>query len=136
MDSWAWLALADKREKPYREASDLYLSLRNGGGKFFTTDYVLDETITRIFKKVTFSQASKYIQAIFKMVELDFLSLENINEDRFKKAWKLRQKYGDKPSISFTDLTSFVVMQELNIKKVFTGDEHFEHVNLGFKKVP
>ena len=35
-----------------------------------------------------------------------------------------------------TDFTSFVVMTEFKIKNVFTGDEHFEKVNLGFQRVP
>jgi len=42
----------------------------------------------------------------------------------------------NKPDISFTDLTSFVLMQELVINKAFTGDAHFEEINLGFEILP
>ena len=42
----------------------------------------------------------------------------------------------NKPDISFTDLTSFVLLQELWINKVFTGDAHFEEINLGFEILP
>ncbi len=48
----------------------------------------------------------------------------------------MRKRYQDKTDISFTDLTSFVTMQELEINKVFTGDIHFEKVNLGFEILP
>jgi hypothetical protein len=34
------------------------------------------------------------------------------------------------------DFTSMVVMQELGIAEVFSGDEHFVQVNLGFRLVP
>lgn len=45
-------------------------------------------------------------------------------------------KYHDKPDISFVDFTSMVVMQDLGIQDVFTGDAHFRQVNLGFRLVP
>jgi len=48
----------------------------------------------------------------------------------------LRKKYQDKPDISFTDFTSFIIMQELAINKVFTGDAHFGKVNVGFEILP
>jgi predicted nucleic acid-binding protein len=38
--------------------------------------------------------------------------------------------------ISFTDITSFVVMRELGLSAVLTGDAHFEHVGQGFKRLP
>lgn len=46
------------------------------------------------------------------------------------------QRRSIKRYISFTDLTSFVLMQELVINKAFTGDVHFEKANLGFEIVP
>jgi uncharacterized protein len=45
-------------------------------------------------------------------------------------------KYHDKPSISFVDFISMVVMQEIGVKKIFTGDNHFAQVNLGFELLP
>ena len=49
---------------------------------------------------------------------------------------ELRRKYDDKPDISFTDLTSMVVMQEFDLRDVLTGDAHFEHVGMGFRRQP
>lgn len=101
----------------------------------FTTDYVLNETITRIFKREYFIKGKKFIENLLKMVETGYLELVRIDEVKFRKAWALRLRYQDKPVISFTDLTSFVVMQELKIRNVLTNDEDFEKVNLGFRKV-
>ena len=53
----------------------------------------------------------------------------------FRQTVKLRVKYKDKPEISFTDLTSMVVMQELELKRILTEDRHFEHIGLSFELV-
>ena len=42
----------------------------------------------------------------------------------------------DKPKISFTDLTSMVIMRDRNIKKVLTDDDHFTHLGMDLQKVP
>jgi predicted nucleic acid-binding protein len=55
---------------------------------------------------------------------------------QFRSAWRLRQKYHDKPDISFVDFTSMVVMQDLGLTDIFTGDVHFKQVNLGFCLLP
>jgi predicted nucleic acid-binding protein len=64
------------------------------------------------------------------------LAVESIAANRFRKAYALRLRYRDKPRISFTDLTSFVVMQELGIRRVLTQDAHFVQAHLGFQVVP
>jgi predicted nucleic acid-binding protein len=56
--------------------------------------------------------------------------------DRFTRAWALRKQLDDKPNISFTDLTSMVIMQERHIVQVLTEDAHFAQVGLGFSLVP
>ena len=42
----------------------------------------------------------------------------------------------DKPDISFTDLTSMVVMLALGITHIVTADAHFLKVGEGFQLLP
>ena len=63
-------------------------------------------------------------------------TLEHLSELQFRRAWHLRQKYQDKPDISFVDFTSMVVLQDLGIVDIFMGDDHFRQVNLGFRLHP
>ena len=136
VDTWAWLALANKKDKYHEIAKRGYKEIREKGYLIVTTDYILDEVITALFRNVPFNQAVKFIESLLKAIKFKQITLERVDEDRFNFAWELRKKYQDKPDISFTDLTSFVIMQELGITKVFTGDEHFEKVNLGFEIFP
>jgi predicted nucleic acid-binding protein len=64
------------------------------------------------------------------------VAIERITPERFHAAWQLRLRYRDKPRISFTDLTSFVVMKEMRLISVISGDAHFEHAGLGFRRIP
>ncbi len=47
-----------------------------------------------------------------------------ISETLFQKSWKMIKNYKDK-SWSFTDVSSFVLMKELNIKYFLSYDDHF-----------
>lgn len=71
-----------------------------------------------------------------KAIKERYLLFEWITKRRFEKAKDPRIKFQDKPRISFTDLTSMVVMNELGIADVLTEDDHFLKVGLGFRKVP
>jgi uncharacterized protein len=132
VDSWAWLALANKRDSWHQVAARGYEQIKADGWFLVTSDYVLDEVITSLFKRVDFDGALKFIDALISDAKAEQISLERIDEERFNYAWMLRSVYRDKADMSFTDLTSFVLMKELNISRVFTGDHHFEMANLGF----
>jgi predicted nucleic acid-binding protein len=45
-------------------------------------------------------------------------------------------KFKDKPRISFTDLTTMVVMAEIGITNIITEDDLFSQVGMGFQKMP
>jgi len=136
IDSWAFLALANRRDNNHLLAIGSYDEIREIGCRMVTSDYVLDEVITSLFKKVNYDGALKFIEALFQDIKEEHILLERIDESRFSNAWLLRSIYQDKPDISFTDLTSFALMRDLDIAIAFAGDRHFEIVNLGFKVLP
>ena len=133
VDSWAWLALANKKDKYHEVAKEIYNKIKTKEYVMVTSDYVIDEAVTALFRNVTVDKAIQFIEAIFEAAKNNLLKIERITRERFEGAWMLRKKLHDKPFISFTDLTSFILMKELSIKKVFTGDTDFEKVNMGFQ---
>ena len=136
IDTWGWLTLRDRDEPRHGDVKDFYQQLRNENGMIYTSDYVLDETITLVFKRLPFKTAKESLAKLDKAIEQGYLQVEWVTPERFEKAKILRLKYQDKPKISFTDLSSMVVMEELGLKDIIAGDEHFEHVGMGFQRKP
>ena len=136
VDTWAWLVLANDRDPAFDSVSGMRASVAGQPGAWVTTDYVLDETMTRVFSAAPFAAARRFTEGIFEASGLGLLDIEHVTPERFSRAWRLRLRYREKPRISFTDLTSFVIMRELGLRHVLTGDAHFQQVGLGFVRVP
>jgi predicted nucleic acid-binding protein len=97
---------------------------------------VLGETITYLYDALGAAPAQGFINTLFGAIDAGTYQLAHVSPMKFRRAWQLRQKYQDKPDISFVDFTSMVLMQDLGIAAVFTGDAHFRQVNLGFRLHP
>lgn len=136
IDTWGWLTLNDKSETYHQETVNYYRQCLQQKWLFFTSDYVLDETFTLFFKRLNNYQAQKSSQALLNSFEQENFKLININQEYFYETVKLRNKYVDKPRISFTDLSSMVIMKEFNITQILTNDSHFDQVGMGFIKMP
>lgn len=136
IDTWGWLTLHNRQELKHEETVKFYKNFLNNQGNIYTTDYVLDETFTLFFKRLSSYQANLAMELLHKSFADKRFHLIFITADRFENTCKMRVKYSDKPFISFTDLSSMVIMQELGISLILTGDDHFHQVNLGFIKVP
>ena len=116
IDTWGWLALGHRRDARHREVRAFYQALQEEGALCYTTDYVLDETITLLFRREVFEEAVRFMEGIFQATEEQRLTVERITSERFSSAWRLRKRFQDKPKISFTDFTSMVIMKEKGIK--------------------
>lgn len=136
VDTWAWLALALLRDQHHESAMQQHAEFVAARNLYVTTDYVLSELITQLYRHLPADQAEAFVAAVFAAVDSGIYRLERVSPERFVSAWQLRRQYADKPTVSFVDFTSFVVMRELGIQEVFTGDAHFEQVNLGFRRSP
>lgn len=134
IDTWGFLALADSRESFHKQVKKFYRKFHRERGKAITSDYVLDETMTRLFSKAPFPLAERFVSGVFASIQAGFIGLERVTEERFQSAWDLRRKLDDKPDISFTDLTSMVIMKESGITDILTYDKHFRTVYGEFRR--
>ena len=136
VDTWGWLALGHQREAQHNQVKQIYQSLLNQRLPIYTSDYVLDELITLLFRREYFAQSVRFVSGILADVNAKRVTVVSVTPERFGAAWQLRKKLQDKPGISFTDLVSMVIMQELGLARVLTTDEHFVQVGMGFSRVP
>jgi uncharacterized protein len=136
IDTWGWLTLRDRRKARHREVDRFYQEVRRRRDGVYTSDYVLDETITLLVRRLPFVRAKESLQYIQQAIAEGYLRLEWMTPQWFEKAIELRYRFQDKPRISFTDLTSMVVISEREIEEILTEDDHFLHVGMGFRKVP
>jgi predicted nucleic acid-binding protein len=65
MDSWAFLALANRRDGHHQLAICILEEIKAKEYSMVTSDYILDEVITSLFKKVNFDGAQKFVEALF-----------------------------------------------------------------------
>ena len=54
IDTWGWLTLRDRDEARHEDVKEFYRQFRDQNGIIYTSDYVLDETITLLFRRLSF----------------------------------------------------------------------------------
>jgi len=133
VDTWGWLALADRRDAKHGFVADCYRERSKLSRQVVTSNFVLDELLTLLFVRLPFAEAARFANAVFASPSV---TTELVTPERFKAAMALRLKFADKPKISFTDFTSMVIMKELAISEVLTADNHFVQVGMGFHILP
>jgi len=97
--------------------------------RFFTTDYILDETVTFIERVLNRHELA--VKVGEGLLTSPFTTLIRVGEEFFQEAWNY---FKDGRGYSFTDCTSFTIMKKLGITHAFTFDRHFE--SAGFQTLP
>ena len=64
IDTWGWLSLWDQKEKRHKEVATYYKDALIKNEIIYTTDYILDETITLLFKRLPYEKAIDFINII------------------------------------------------------------------------
>jgi uncharacterized protein len=101
IDTWGWLALGHRRDNYHQFVKQLYYKLKQQKNLIYTSDYVLDELISLLFRRENFEEAKTFIDGIIQSAELGNLQLENVTTERFKLAYELRKKLNDKSKYIF-----------------------------------
>ena len=118
VDTGAWYALLDKSDANHHASVKLKDSLVH---PLVTSNYIVDEVITLSRNRLGYEVAVEIGQ---KLWDESIANLIRVIPQDEKKAWEIFVTYHDK-TFSFTDCTSFALMERIGITEAFAFDEHF-----------
>lgn len=124
VDTGGWIAVAAEHDKYHQVATRYFESHLLAGTRLLTSDYVLDETLTRIRYDIGHKAALRFWQQIEAAKKTDVLDILRVDEEVWAAAFDIFRRYGDQ-KFSFTDCTSFVLAQLHSVEEVFAFDAHF-----------
>ena len=99
VDTWGWLALRDKGDSRHEAAVLVFDEALVAQNRIVTTDYVLDEAFTLLFRRLAFSKAKESVDFLIAAIDDGSVRLSSVNPARFRQAVKLRVKFKDKQAI-------------------------------------
>lgn len=128
VDTSAWAALfvpGDPQHGPARNWHE------QNQDRLITSDYVLDELLTLLKTRFNIQAALRAGQSLWseRSCTLAYLTPNDIEQ-----AWKIFRSHRDK-GWSFTDCSSFALMQRLHLSRAFAFDKHFSQMR-GIRRVP
>lgn len=129
VDSSAWIALSNPRDRHYDEAITIFNRLLQRRMQIVTTDYVIDETVTRLRYDLSHAAAVKFLDVIERTAQEETVAVTGVDRHLFQEALRLFRQY-DSARLSFTDCTSFAVCQKHRISEVFAFDSDFEMMGI------
>ena len=122
VDTSAVFALLCKDDRRHAQARKMLKSAGEKGWQPFLTNFIIAETHALLLNRLG-HEAARYWLAATKW------PVEKVTENDEKRARRIIFDYSDK-DFSYTDATSFAVMERLNLSKVNTFDQHFRQFGL------
>jgi len=132
LDTSALIAYYNVDDRYHAEASETMKRIERGETpltRFYTTDYILDETLT--FIECVLGMHELAVEVGEALQTSPFTTIIRIDEEIFSEAWSI---FRESRGYSFTDCTSFTVMKKYGIPIAFTFDRHFQ--DEGFQTIP
>lgn len=123
VDTSAVYALIDRDDTYHRKAVTLLRSVPRRGLTPLLTNFIVAESHALLLSRLGAGIARDWLLR-------QIWPVERITPEDEEKAREIIQRYTDK-TFSYTDATSFAVMERLGIKEAFAFDPHFRQY--GFK---
>ena len=129
VDTGAWIALLSRADQHAAAASERYRTLAVEGTRLVTTNYIVDETATRLRYGAGLDAALAYRRMLDDSVKARRLRISWIDETIEREAWRILEQYRD-VNLSLTDATTAVTARRSRIEEVFGFDRDFEALGL------
>ncbi len=129
IDTGVFVAFSNVEDRNHVNAVEL-LQRATGGeyGSVFTSDYVLDETVTlalmRTKKPALAIEVGELILGNPARGIQSFAKLLHVDDETFAEAWALFKRYAGR-GLSFTDCTTIALMKGEGIESLISFDRSF-----------
>lgn len=134
VDSSALIGFFSELDSLHAKAKTTLKLLTRNKIKCYISDYVVDETLTRIKQKTDAFQATIAGEAIFNMISTGKFRLLWTTKSTFQKTISVFESRPTPKTFSFTDANILAHMRINNIPTLFTFDRDFK--KLGAKTLP
>ena len=129
-DTGAWIASSVSRDALHTIAVTTYRDLLRQGRVLVTTNLVVAETYTAIYRAGGRAPALRFLDLLRASARVRKVYSDAALED---KAEEILVRYADQ-DFSFVDAVSFAIMRAHGIQEAFAFDHHF--LTAGFTLVP
>lgn len=122
--------MADRTDQYHSSATRFFREQVGPSDQLHTSNYVIDETITRLRVSAGYHAAMKFAESAYVSLTHQINAVDRALE---LEALKLFRRYHDH-DLSFTDCTTMAFSNRLSIMHLFVYDKVFR--NLGYTLVP
>ena len=129
VDTGAWIALLSRADQHAAAAADRYGELVAEGTRLVTTNYIIDETATRLRYGAGLDAALAYRRMLDDSVQARRLRITWVDETIEREGWRVLEQYRD-VNLSLTDATTAVAARRARIAEIFGFDRDFEALGL------
>ena len=128
IDTSAFYALLDRADEYHLKAGREWNRILDADYTLVTTNYILVETLALLQSRLGLEAVRKFQEDIFPLLSLEFITpkMHRLGTSALLSSSRRR--------LSLVDCTSFEVMRETGIRKVFSFDPHFKEQ--GFEILP
>lgn len=129
IDTSAFYSLLDRSDALHDEATRYLERCAHKGHRLVTSNFVLAESHALVLTRLGSSQARRFLQSVLQ----GRVTVERVSEIDEEGARGIVFRHLDK-TYTYTDSTSFALMERLGVSQAFAFDRHFRQY--GFSMVP
>lgn len=129
VDTSAWIAYFSKNDACHDIVSSTLQSAIEGKNIICTSNYVFDETVTRLLYDASWNHVSGFIKFMTQSIAAKTVVKLWVDEQVETESFRILEKYREH-KLSFTDATTVTLVKRFNVDVVITLDSDFTKIGI------
>lgn len=136
VDSSFWLAFFNEEDVLHKRAVSAFQNNKVSSASLFTSDYVVDETLTRLKRRLNPDIFFSFFKRFLNKLKNSKIKLFLTDQDEFDKTCWVFRKNPLPKTFSFTDASIVAAMKIHKIGYLLTFDQDFQKIRPKVKILP